>query len=140
MSPWRTWLESGSSNDRPRPETTPELIEPYSPNGLPTTNASLPTWAEAGLPSVAGTRTAGSSSARRTAMSSSGRRTWIRAADFEPSAKVSSMLVASATTWRLVRMSPSWLTTTPLPMASPAPSLTAVFFVWMKTSDGWMTW
>ena len=42
----------------------------------------------------------------------------ICAGDFEPSANVRSMVFAPSTTWRLVRMSPSRLTTTPLP--SPA--------------------
>ena len=63
---------SGSWNDRPRPETTPALSEPYRPNGLPTTNASLPIWTAFGLPSVAGTMAAGGWVGWRTAMSCSG--------------------------------------------------------------------
>ena len=44
---------------RPRPDTTPALSDPVRPNGFPTTKASLPTRTASGLPSVAGTRSAG---------------------------------------------------------------------------------
>ena len=61
-----TWIRPCSTvpvvgiwNERSSPETTPELMDPYRPNGLPTTNASLPTCMAAGFPSVAGTRPCG---------------------------------------------------------------------------------
>ena len=94
---------------------TPTLIEPPSPNGLPIAYASLPWRTAAGLPRMAGTRLATGSVARTTAMSFSGWRATISPLDWVPSAKVSLISVASATTWRLVRMSPSRVTTTPLP-------------------------
>ena|SRR5664279_2639277 len=49
-------------------------------------------------------------------MSFSGCVAWIVAGDFVPSAKVTSMAVALATTCRQVRMSPARSTTTPLPI------------------------
>src|ERR1035437_4682152 len=69
-----------------------------------------------GLPRTAGTIVAGGWVARRTAMSFAGCVAWIVAGDFVPSAKVTSMDVAFATTCRQVRMSPLASTTTPLPM------------------------
>ncbi len=51
-------------------------------------------------------------------MSFSGCSPTISPGDVEPSANVSSMAVAPSTTWRLVRMSPARLTTTPLPRPS----------------------
>src|SRR5450759_2658172 len=68
-----------------------------------------------GLPRTAGTRVAGGVVARRTAISFSGCVAWIVAGDFVPSAKVTSMDVAFATTCKQVRMSPLASTTTPLP-------------------------
>ena len=41
IRPCRTWSLSGTLERAVEPEMTPALIEPYSPNGLPTTNASL---------------------------------------------------------------------------------------------------
>src|SRR5450759_1153393 len=69
-----------------------------------------------GLPRTAGTRVAGGWVARSTAMSFWGCVAWIVAGDFVPSAKVTSMDVAFATTCRAVRMSPLASTTTPLPI------------------------
>ena len=60
--------------------------------------------------------------------------------DVEPSANVSSIAVAPSTTWRLVRMSPARLTTTPLPRPSSSSSVVSGSVspsVWMSTSDGW---
>ena len=56
---WTTSV-SGSRNVRSRPETTPALMDPYSPNGLPTMYASLPMRSEPGLPSTAGGTTGAS--------------------------------------------------------------------------------
>ena len=79
-------------------------------------------------------------------MSFSGWRATTSAPDVVPSANVSSISVAPSITCRLVRMSPSWLTTTPLPsppsssgVASGAAPPRGVF-VWTRTSDGWTAW
>ena len=118
---------------------TPALIEAYSPNGLPTTNASLPMRTEPGLPSVAGTSSAGSVSAWTTAMSFSGRLTTTIPSDVDPSAKVSLIAVAPATTCRLVRMSPASSTMTPVPRLLPdSPDGGAAPSVSMSTIDGWI--
>ena len=86
---------------------TPALIEPYSPNGLPTTNTSSPIRTRARV-----------AERRRDEQSPAG---CLRCSDRDvvlglrcvtigrrlvPSANVSLIVVASATTWRLVRMSP----------------------------------
>ena len=143
MRSWRTGPSGVSWNVRPSPEMTPVLIDAYSPNGLPTTNASLPTRTEPGLPSVAGTSGFGSVSACRTAMSFSGWLLRIEPADVDPSAKVSLIDFASATTWRLVRMSPASSMITPVPRLPPGACDGVAFplpsSVWMSTSEGWMT-
>ena len=72
-------------------------------------------------------------------MSWSGWVVTISPGDFAPSAKVSSMAVAPSTTCRLVRMSPSWVTTTPLPRP-PSGSVWPFFggnVDSMRTSEGW---
>ncbi len=76
-------------------------------------------------------------------MSFSGCSPTISPGDFEPSANVSSIAVAPSTTWRLVRMSPARLTTTPLPRPSSSSSVVSGSvspWVWMSTSDGWTRW
>ena len=97
----------GLRNVRSRPDTTPALIDPYSPNGLPTTNASLPMRMAPGLPSVAGTIVGG----QRVALEHGdvvllAPAATIVAVDVEPSANVTVIVVASSTTWSAVRMSP----------------------------------
>ncbi len=121
---------------------TPADTDPYSPNGEPSAYASLPCRIEAGLPSVAGTSAAGGCWARTTAMSCSGWVVTMSPADFEPSANVSSIDFAPSTTWRLVRMSPASVTTTPLPSPEPSSfgSLPLTPVVSMSTSDGWTAW
>ena len=116
MRSWRTGPPSVDWKVRPRPDTTPVLIEPYSPNGLPTTNASLPIWTPPGLPSVAGTTVLG----QRVRLEdrdvvvglAGGDRGRRRRCRRRTSAWI---VVASATTWRLVRMSPWSSMMTPLP-------------------------
>jgi hypothetical protein len=55
-----------------------------------------------------------------------------------PSANVTVISVASATTWRLVRMSPAVVTTTPLPspLSEPVAPFGLGCFVSISTSDG----
>ncbi len=163
MRPLKTRSESGSLNERSRPDTTPALIESYSPNGLPTMYASLPMRIAPGLPSVAGWSPAGTLAGARTAMSVSGCELATVAVVVVPSAKVSVIVLAFATTWRAVSTRPLSLTTTPLPSppwglagASLAPGLgsaggaalasvpggvdaaapSAGRSVWIRTSDG----
>ena len=83
----------GHSNTRSKPEITPELIEPYKPNGFPTTKASSPTRIAFGLPNTAGTTKSGVSYACITAISISGCSTMI-ASDSVPSANVTLIVLA----------------------------------------------
>jgi hypothetical protein len=155
-----TWIRPvrvcplGSVNDRPSAETTPELIESASPNGLPTANTSLPTRSSPGLPSVAACTPDGTLIGCSTAMSSSGWVLLTTACAVEPSAKVTVIALAPSTTWSAVMMSPWSSTTTPLPReptGSPldggaeAPGAAAdgagdaapaALAVWITTTDG----
>src|SRR5450759_1402391 len=133
---------------------TPALIEPERPKGLPTTKASLPTCALLGLPRTAGCSFAGGLLARRTAISFRGCVAWIWAVERVPSANVTSIDAAPATTCRAVRMSPLLSTTTPLPRepsAVTAPDAEGLLlgaegllgvavpvapWCWIKTSEG----
>src|SRR3954468_1623602 len=130
----------GGLNDRSRPEMTPDVIDPASPNGLPTTKASSPIRAPCGSPSVAGGMLGGIVSGWRTAMSFSGCRATIWAGDSEPSTKVTVIEAASSTTWRLVRMSPRSSTMTPVPIASSwlgdGLGPVGAIAVWIRTTDG----
>ena len=90
----------GVWNDRSSPDTTPVLIEPYSPNGLPTMYASLPIRRLAGLPSDAGTTRPGGWSGLTTAMSVSSSAAVTLPGILDPSAKRSVIVSASSTTWR----------------------------------------
>ena len=69
-------------------------------------------------------------------MSFSGWRTATLAADVLPSAKVSLIVLAVATTWRLVRMSPWSSMMTPLPSPDVDPSLGLVSSTSTSTSEG----
>src|ERR1035437_1095430 len=142
----------GSWNDRFSPETTPTLIELDIPNGLPMTKTSLPTRTLRGLPRTAGWRLAGGWLARRTAMSFWGCVVWTWAGECVPSANVTSIDTAFATTCKAVRMSPLESTTTPLPRVplaveapvpkplAPAVGAPAASWVSIATSEGWTAW
>ena len=69
-------------------------------------------------------------------MSFSGCSAITRPADCDPSAKVSRISDALATTWRLVRMSPPVSTTTPLPSPLLPEPASSGYVVSMRTSDG----
>ena len=69
-------------------------------------------------------------------MSCSGWRAVTWAVDFVPSANVSWMAFAPATTCRQVRMSPAWSMTTPVPRPSPPLPVPVGSWVSTRTSDG----
>lgn len=70
-------------------------------------------------------------------MSVSGRRTATSAGEVLPSANVSLIEVASATTWSAVRMSPAVSTMTPVPRLCCGFPCASVPSDSMSTSDGW---
>src|SRR6185369_1169076 len=102
---------------------------------------------------MAGTTVAGRVAGERTAMSLSGSLDAMVADDVVPSANVTSIDDAPLTTCRLVRMSPLWLTITPVPRPAPIPpgpgdapgaalggaDAPGRPVTWMRTRDG-RTW
>jgi len=133
------WALFGGWNVRLKPEITPELMELRNPKGLPTTKASSPTCMAPGFPKIAGTNCGGMVCACSTAISLSGCAEITIASDWVPSAKVTCIFVASATTCRLVKISPASSMITPVPKPLSVSPFTPPVSDWIQTSDGWIT-
>ena len=129
---------SGARNVRSRPEMTPADSEPNRPYGLPdrVRLAAFPD--AAGSPRIAGAISAGGVERGGPRCRSSGSSLTIVGARARAVREGHLDAVASSTTWRLVRMSPARLTTTPLPMPASGDLLPAASgrSVSMRTSDG----
>ena len=119
-------LPSGDSNSRLSPDTTPADAEGPIPKGNPTAATMSPGRRSAVERMVAAARSSGILWACSTARSCSGCTPVTVAVASSPSAKVTRMLSAPATTCMLVRMMPVSTITTPVPTpVSTSPSSAA---------------
>ena len=123
-------------NVRSNPEMTPALIEPANLNGLPTANISSPTRIAPELPIVAGRNTLGCTAGGKTAISFSGCSAAMMADDWTPSAKFTSISVASSTMCSAVRIAALSLMMTPLPTPNLSPSSGLAVSTCMITKEG----
>ena len=101
-------------SDRPRALTTPAVTLAWKPYGLPTAIAIWPTRSACESPSCAAPTLA--AGRRRTARSVSGSSPTSSAAKRAPPAAVTSIRLARATTWLLVRTKPSGVKMKPDPL------------------------
>ena len=125
----------GSVMVRSSPEITPAVKLRVSPSWLPIASTVLPTATRPELPRTAGTRTVGRVAGAMAAMSMAGAACATVAADCVPSANTTRIAAAPFTTWNAVRITPSVLATTPVPMSLIV--LPSAARPSMVTTDGW---
>jgi hypothetical protein len=99
--------------ERPRALTTPAVIEPARPIGLPTATTSWPTWSRSAFPRDTGSRSAPLE--RITARSDNGSRPTTSKRSSLPSVSEARPRSAPSTTWAEVTRNPSGVIATAEP-------------------------